>query len=75
MDIRCATSLAQVLRLRNQIAAARDDSRMEPVRWVEIWRPRLLALEDHWLVLFDVETVRSAAAAIWDIRVPEIVDL
>lgn len=75
VDIRCATSLAQVLRLRNQIAAARDDSRMEPVRWVEIWRPRLLALEDHWLVLFDVETVRSAAAAIWDIRVPEIVDL
>lgn len=75
VDSKCETSLAQVLRLRNQISAARNNPRMEPARWAFVWNPRLQALENTWLAAFDARTALSAAAAIWDINVPDIVDM
>lgn len=67
VDRRCANSFANVLRLRNQIREAHRDPRMPPRSWIEIWKPRLEAIEDKWLPMFSDDVRTEAAADIRDV--------
>lgn len=67
VDRRCPHSFANVLRLRNQIREAHRDPRMPPRSWVEIWKPRLKAIEEKWLPMFSDDVRAEAAADIRDV--------
>jgi len=76
IDRLCPTSLAYILRLRNDIRDAKEDPDMDPHRWLQVWRPRMHALNDFWLPLFEAsvheETKMIKDVRLWPIKLTEI---
>jgi hypothetical protein len=62
VDRTCPTSLALVLRIRNQLKSAAKNPDTDPYRWTRIWKPRLNAIEQRWLPMFGDDVQKEASA-------------
>jgi len=72
VDRLSAASFAHVLRLRSLIRDVHAEPSLSPQRWIEAWKPRLLAVEQTWLPMFSEDVRAEAAATILDVPMPPL---
>ena len=60
VDLNRPLAFRRLLQLRDRIIQARDEA--YPARWLEVWLPRLAALEERWLPRFDEKIVERGMA-------------